>query len=478
MQPHILIVDDQEAIRLFLAATLEARGYRISMAASGAEAMSCLDADLPDLMLLDLRLPDINGLEILQRTKTVHPEVSVVILTSFGRTEAAVTAMRHQAFDFVTKPVNLDHLLEVVKRGLAAAATERRQSATPAASDLFAGLPGIVPCPSAAMAQVYATIAKIAAGGRSTVLVVGESGTGKDIVAQLIHKNSPRAHFPCLEINCATLPEQLLESELFGHERGAFTDASQQKLGLLELAHGGTLFLDEIGEMSLPVQVKVLRVLEKMAFRRVGGLEDIQVDVRLVAASNRDLAALVAAGTFRQDLFFRLKVVTIMVPPLRQRSDDIPVLARYFLQQYNEEFGKRFRDLTAEAVAVLQAQAWPGNVRQLRNAIERSVLLSDGTELTAEGLHLDNGACDTADGELDFLRRLEQALSGPWPAEGIDLDWLVRSLESSLIRRALRAAGGNQSQASRLLGFGRDRLRYRLKQGLPEIAGELGSPEA
>jgi DNA-binding NtrC family response regulator len=464
MQPHILIVDDQEAIRLFLAATLDARGYRVSAAATGSEALAAVDEECPDLMLLDLRLPDMHGLDILEKTKDEHPDLCVVILTSFGKAEAAVEAMRRKAFDFVTKPVNLDHLLQVINRGLAAGESSRRRQRVDTVDDLFARLPGAVPSRSRAMAPVYEMVRKIAAGGRSTVLIQGESGVGKDILAQVIHLNSPRRDFPCLEINCASLPEQLLESELFGHERGAFTDASQQKLGLLELAHGGTLFLDEIAEMALPVQVKLLRVLEKMSFRRVGGLEDIQVDVRIVAASNHDLASLVARGGFRQDLYFRLKVVLVTLPPLRQRQEDIPDLARHFLRQYNEEFGKRFKDFSADALAALREQPWPGNVRQLRNTIERSVLLGEGNELDRDGLQLDQEDDGHGTEDLAVYRLIEKAFTEPWPADGIALDDMVRDLETVLIKKALQTCGGNQSQASRLLGLGRDRLRYRLKQ--------------
>ncbi|MDY0110599.1 MAG: sigma-54 dependent transcriptional regulator [Candidatus Krumholzibacteria bacterium] len=464
MLPHLLIVDDQEAIRLFLATTLEVKGYRVSAAGAGREALALAAADPPDLVLLDLQLPDMNGLDVLAQLKAEQPDACVVILTSFGRADAAVEAMRRRAFDFVTKPVNLDHLLQVVQRGLATRESDRRLRHRGSVADLFAMLPTAVPCQSAAMAPVYETVRKIAAGGRSTVLIQGESGTGKDILVQVIHTNSSRREFPCLEINCASLPEQLLESELFGHEKGAFTDAGQQKLGLLELAHGGTLFLDEIGEMPLAIQVKVLRVLEKMTFKRVGGLTDIQVDVRIIAATNRDLAALVEQGGFRSDLYYRLKVIQVTVPPLRQRPEDIPALARHFLRQYNEEFGKRFEDLSAAAMAQLQAQAWPGNVRQLRNTIERSVLLEEGALLDVSGLHLDTDQADFQDENAQLIKWLEQMLTGPFPIAGLDLDSVALRIERAFIQKALKAAGNNQSQAARLLKLGRDRLRYRLKQ--------------
>jgi len=464
MQPHVLIIDDQEAIRSFLAATLESRGYRVSGAATAAAGLQAATEQAHDLVLLDLRLPDRSGLELLADLRERQPETPVVVLTSYGRTEAVVEAMRLRALDFVTKPVNLDRLLAVVERGVARRSGEDGSGA-PADTDLFAAVPGVVPSRAESMHGVYATLRKVAGGGRSTVLLLGESGVGKDVLAQVIHRNSPRGEYPFLEINCASLPEQLLESELFGHERGAFTDATQQKLGLLELAHSGTLFLDEIGEMPPAIQVKLLRVLEKMSFRRVGGLEDIQVDVRIIAATNRDLTSLVKTGVFREDLYYRLKVVQLTVPPLRRRREDIPELAAHFLRQYNEEFGRGFAGLTPEAVAALQERPWPGNVRQLRNTIERSVLLEDGTRLDRDQLHFDAEGDDPAvtSSEAELARELAEALCGPLPADGIDLDDLVTRFERALIGRALAASEGNQSQASRLLRLGRDRLRYRLK---------------
>ncbi len=464
MPPHVLIIDDQEAIRSFLTAALGAQGYRVSGAATAADGLAAVQRERPDLVLLDLRLPDRSGLDLLAQLRQECGDLPVVVLTSYGRTEAVVEAMRLQALDFVTKPVNLDRLLALVQRGVAAGGGQG-QPADPGDADLFASVPGAVASQAPAMRALHATLRKVAGGGRSTVLVLGESGVGKDVLAQVIHHNSPRRDYPFLEINCASLPEQLLESELFGHERGAFTDATQQKLGLLELAHSGTLFLDEIGEMPPPVQVKLLRVLEKMSFRRVGGLEDIQVDVRIIAATNRDLTSLVSAGSFREDLYYRLKVVQLEVPPLRRRPEDIPPLAERFLGQYTEEFGRGFTGLAPEALAALQERDWPGNVRQLRNTIERSVLLEEGTRLERKQLHFDAEAGpDAAAGEVEQLaRRLTVALRDPWPAAGVDLDDLVGRLERALIRKALTASGGNQSGAARLLGLGRDRLRYRLK---------------
>ncbi len=467
MQPKILVIDDQEAIRLFLASTLAGRGYAVSQAATGAEAIVVAAAERPDLVLLDLMLPDADGMDVLARLREDQPNLCVVILTSYGEVDAAVRAMRLQAFDFVTKPVNLDRLLKVIERGIETALARPR--AGDPVTDLFAALPGAVPSCDPAMSGIYAVVRKVATQGRSTVLIEGESGVGKDILAQLIHANSPRRAHPFLEINCASLPESLLESELFGHEKGAFTDAGHQKLGLLELANSGTLFLDEIGEMSLPIQVKLLRVLEKMTFRRVGGLQDIQVDVRILAATNRNLRQLVAAGGFREDLFFRLRVICLEPPPLRERPLDILPLAEHFLGHFNREFGKQVNGFTAAAREVLTNHPWPGNIRELRNAVERAVLLGEGDELDVSALDIGPARA----GDHDLVARLARVLGEPLPPGGVSMDELLADCEIRLLRKALAEAGGNRTQAARLLGLGRDRLRYRLKaHGMEEVEDE------
>jgi DNA-binding NtrC family response regulator len=467
MQPKILVIDDQEAIRLFLASALADRGYTVVQAATGAEAITVATAERPDLVLLDLMLPDANGMDILAQMRAEQPQICVVILTSYGEVDAAVRAMRLQAFDFVTKPVNLERLLTVIERGIETVLARPR--AGNVVADLFAALPGAVPSWDPAMKAIYEIVRKVAAQGRSTVLIEGESGVGKDILAQLIHANSPRRTHPLLEINCASLPESLLESELFGHEKGAFTDASHQKLGLLELANLGTLFLDEIGEMSLPIQVKLLRVLEKMNFRRVGGLQDIQVDVRILAATNRNLRQQVEKGAFREDLYFRLRVVRLQPPPLRERPLDILPLATHFLAHFNREFGKQVTGFTAAAEAALTTHPWPGNIRELRNAVERAVLLGEGT-------HLDIEALDVAEfpaGDQDLVAQLSRLLREPLAPAGVSMDRLLADCEVRLLRKALVEAGGNRTQAARLLGLGRDRLRYRLKaHGMEEVGDD------
>lgn len=463
MSPHILIIDDQEAIRQFLAATLALHGYRVSSSGTASEGLAIAAADSPALVLLDLRLPDMGGLDVLKKLKARNRSICVVILTSYGRGDVAVQAMKLDAFDFVTKPVDLDRLLAVIRRGIggapdAAAARLDRDA------ELFETLPDVVPAMSAPMRRIYDQVRKIASGGRSTVMILGESGVGKDVLAQVIHANSPRRDYPFLDLNCASLPEQLLESELFGHERGAFTDATEKKMGLLELAHSGTLFLDEIGDMPPAVQVKLLRVLEKMVFRRVGGLENIEVDVRIVAATNRDLNTLIRQGRFREDLAYRLRVIQIEVPSLRERPEDVHDLTMRFLVQYTKEFDKRFSGLADDALDALKAQRWPGNIRQLRNTIERSILLEDGVKLTAAQLHFDPEPVGTSSPGDRVVTMLEAALYGEFPPDGMDLDALLQRVEQAMIRKALETTGGNQSRAARLLGLGRDRLRYRIKQ--------------
>ena len=463
MKPVILVIDDEEAIRLFLAATLEDSGYLVETAATGQEALDRIARSAPDLVLLDLMLPDMSGIQVLDEVKKALPHVNVLMLTAYSGTETAVRAMKLDAFDYVTKPLELDRLLRLVQRALDASAAARERYRTRSTSTLFADQADLVPSRAPRMTALYETVRKIAETDATTVLIEGESGVGKDVLAELIHRSSRRARAAFIDINCAALPEQLLESELFGHEKGAFTDAVQQKPGLFETADGGTFFLDEIGEMALPVQVKLLRVLEKRAFRRVGGVKDISVDVRVIAATNRDLKSLVRAGTFREDLYYRLKVVPLRVPPLRARPEDILPLAEHFLARYAGIFAKEFRGIAPDAEAALAACPWPGNIRELRNVIERAVLLEEGPLLKAAHLQLeDEDGGSTTDSVL--ARTVARVLEGGLGDDGVDLEALVGGLERRLVAAALETADGNQTRAARLLGLNRDKFRYRLKQ--------------
>ncbi len=462
MKPVILLVDDESTIRMFLEKTLSDEGYETFTAADGEEALRLVNEELPDLVLLDLKLPDINGLEILEKIKKEYPEICIVMLTAFGDIETAVSAMKKGAFDFVSKPVNLEQLLFVVEKGLESQRLNRELI------DLRRRLEvdfdeNYVPGETESMKKIYEIVRTVSASETTTVLIQGESGTGKEMIASMIHRLSPRHNKPFMEINCASLPEELLESELFGHEKGAFTDAKQRKLGLLELANNGSLFLDEIGEMSQTIQVKLLRVLEKMTFRRVGGTKDLKVSVRIISATNRNLEEEVEKGAFREDLYYRLKVVPINIPPLRERQEDLYILTKHFLNKYNKQFKKNFQEIDDEAFKILMSYQWPGNIRELKNVIERIVLLEDDEIFKLE--HLPSNIRKKAEGihKPSAIKMAEVALHRPLPREGIPFEDIVQSLENELISKAMAESGNNQSKAARLLRLNRDKLRYRLK---------------
>jgi two-component system response regulator AtoC len=469
MKPVILLVDDEDTIRLFLEKTLREEGYEALTAATGTEALELTRSELPDLVLLDLKLPDMSGLDVLKQIKEEVPEVCVIMLTAFGDIETAVTAMKKGAFDFVSKPVNLEQLLITIGKGLDSRKLTRELFELRRRLKLDVG-DDYVPGESPQMKEIYEIVKRIAQSDTTTILIQGESGTGKEMIATMIHRYSSRRDQPFLEINCASLPEELLESELFGHERGAFTDAKSQKVGLLELANKGTLFLDEIGEMSLTIQVKLLRVLERMTFRRVGGTKDIKVSVRIISATNSDLEGGVKKKAFREDLYYRLKVVPIFIPPLRERKEDIYLLLRHLLNHFNKQFNKSFQEIDDAAYDVILNYPWPGNIRELKNMVERVVLLEDDTVLRAQHIPASIRQGLSSDKELSGVRRLEMALSRPFPEDGMDFEELLGSVEREIIEKAMREADGNQSAAARLLRLNRDKIRYRLKN--PEAGKE------
>jgi len=447
---HILVVDDEKNYRTILAQLLEGQGYRVSVAENPFAALELLGRESVSLILSDLRMPRMDGMAFLQQVREDVGEVPFVILTAFATVETALAAMKAGAFDYLLKPFNNEEILQTVDKALAYARLQKENAAL--RRQLEQGREREILGESPAIRRLLLDVGRVAPA-RTSVLVVGESGTGKELVARALHRASPRSKGPLVSINCAAFAENLLESELFGHERGAFTGATERKRGLLEVADGGTLFLDEVGEFPLSLQPKLLRVLQERRFRRVGGTAEIESDVRVLAATHRDLAAMLAAGTFREDLYYRLNVVTLTVPALRERPEDVPLLALHFLRRFARELDRPVASLDPRAMTVLQNYSWPGNVRELQNVVERGVLFCSG------------GALQVAD--LPEPMRLA-AGDTPSPSVSLDLDRplpeLLDAVEEELIRRALVRARGVQAQAAELLGISRSNLQYKLKK--------------
>jgi DNA-binding NtrC family response regulator len=451
---RILVVDDEKLIRWSVGERLQRGGYEVISAESGEEALEKLGAEAPDLILLDVRLPGIDGLVTLQRALALHPDMAVLMMSAHSTVDIAVEAMKHGAIDFLVKPFPFQALDAAVERALTTARTRRQiQALTTERRGGPEALAAIVGR-SSAVEQVRTMAARLAGSDATTLLIEGESGSGKEVVARAVHFSSGRADRPFLQVNCAALPEHLLESELFGHERGSFTDAHALKRGLFESAEGGTVMLDEIGDLHPGGQAKLLRLLENKTFRRVGGVTELRADVRVLAATNVNLEERVAEGRFRADLFFRLNVVRIVVPPLREHVEDIPQLAAHFIARFNQEMKRQVKGVSAPALAMLQGYHWPGNVRELRNVIERAFIL----HASAEELRPEHLPPEVRGGGAG-PRRPEK------PAAAVPPDGLVlEDVEKKLIREALERASGNQSKAARLLGISRDTLRYRLKK--------------
>ncbi|BCR06354.1 acetoacetate metabolism regulatory protein AtoC [Desulfuromonas versatilis] len=446
---HILVVDDEKNYRTVLGQLLADEGHRVSTADNPFAALELLSREQVALILSDLKMPRMNGLEFLQRVQADFGAIPFVMLTAFATVETALETMKAGAFDYLLKPFNNQEILLVVEKALAYARLEsendalRRQLKQSVEHEILGRSPAI--------RRLLEDISRVAPA-RTSVLITGETGTGKELVARALHRASPREAGPLVTVNCAAFAETLLESELFGHERGAFTGASERKRGLLEVADGGTLFLDEIGEFPLPLQAKLLRVLQERRFRRVGGTAEIESDVRIITATHRDLREMIAAGGFREDLFYRLNVVTLQVPPLREHPEDIPLLATEFLRRFAGELGRPVADLAPPTLEALQRHGWPGNVRELQNVIERGMLFCTGNALQPEDLPEPLGT------------PREQAGALPWLTLGRPLPELLEEVEGELIRKALVSARGVQAQAAELLGISRSNLQYKLKK--------------
>ena len=449
----ILVIDDEKLIRWSLEQELRKEGYDVLVAETGDEGFHLFSQESPDLTILDIKLPDADGMEVLEKIKSRDKDHLTIMITAFGDVGTAVRAMKLGAYDYLTKPFELEEVKLVMEKALESQRFRQEVSEFKRKERQAYGIHQIIGS-SPAITKVLETVRKISETDTATVFIEGESGVGKELVARSIHYQSQRGERPFMEIDCSALPETLIESELFGHEKGAFTDAKAPKKGLMELADGGTAFLDEIGDMSLATQGKILRVIETKILKKVGGTRDIQVNIRIIAATNKDLGELVKQGKFREDLYFRLKVIPIFIPPLRERKEDILPLAKHFIEQFNREFRKNVRGLSAEAEKALLSYHWPGNVRELKNVIERTILLEGHDILLPEHLVLETKA----------KAGIRHWRAGPegfrLPEGGISLE----DAEKELLKQALERASGNQTQAAKLLRISRDTLRYRMKK--------------
>lgn len=440
----ILVVDDEYLIRWSLQQKLVEHGFQVFVAASAEEALSVLDREGPDLILLDIQLPGMSGMDLLCTIKEDRPECAVVMITATAEINVAVKAMKDGAYDYIPKPFNLDEVMVVVEKVLETRRLKAEVIRLKKETDRF-GFHTFV-YRSRKMKDVIKVAKKITSSDATTVLLTGESGTGKDILAQAIHFESGRRDMPFMPVNCTALPRELLESELMGHEKGAFTDAKTMKKGQFELADGGTIFLDEIGDMDLALQSKILRFLESRNFKRVGGTRDVEVNVRIIAATNKNLREKINNGLFREDLYFRLNVIPIEIPPLRDRPEDVIPLADHFLSEFAWDLSKEIPRITREARKAMESYSWPGNVRELKNVIERAMILSGESILDLNDLRLSEGK-SAAVGGLPIPATLN-----------------LEETERALIEVALAESRGNQSSAARLLGITRDTLRYRMKK--------------
>jgi two-component system response regulator PilR (NtrC family) len=465
IKDKILVADDEQSMREFLDIMLKKEGYKVSLASNGEEVAKLVENDLFDLALLDIRMPKLDGISTLKKIKASTPETVVIMITAYASADTAIKAMKEGAYDYITKPFKVEEIKLIIKNALEKKNLQKENILLKqVVRDRFHF--GNIIGQSPKMVALYDLLEKVSPT-KTNILITGESGTGKELVAKAIHYNSPRKDKPFVTLNCGAIPESLIESELFGHMKGAFTDAIATKKGLFEVADEGTIFLDEISELPLLMQVKLLRVLQDKEFKRVGGTEDILVDVRIIAATNKDLEEAVKEKRFREDLFYRLNVIQIKLPPLRDRKEDVQILANHFLQKYSQELSKPISKICPEALQILLNYEYPGNVRELQNIIERAVALESSQELTPHNLS-------------SYLSEQPLLRKGPIdieiPNEGIDLEKMVEDLERSLLLKALDRTKGIKKKAAELLHINFRSMRYRLeKYGLNHgVDSELG----
>jgi DNA-binding NtrC family response regulator len=474
---RVLVADDEPNLRRVLIAILRREGYEVVQAADGADAIEALSQPI-DVVITDLKMPRVDGMEVLRHASVHHPSVPVIMITAFGTVDNAVAAVKAGAFDYIEKPFEQEQIRLIVNKAVKQAHLSRRE-ARPVLADAGSGVRGQFGLvgESGEMQSIYAIIGKVA-DTPSTVLITGESGTGKELVAKALHEHSSRKGGPFIKINCAAIPKTLMESELFGYEKGAFTGATSSKPGRFELADGGTLFLDEIGEIPVEMQVKLLRAIQESEFERVGGIKTIKVDVRLITATNRDLEKETRGGNFREDLFYRLNVVPLAIPPLRSRSGDIPLLVEHIITKFNERLKKKVRGISDEAMHVLTRHTWPGNIRELENVLERTILFSSGDRIEEGDLPADLRSAAIAEADAAPARPhsvsqeiaivAANGLDGREPTGPTSLKAMVRAetsrVERELIARALDETGGNVTQAAKLLKISRKSLQMKMKE--------------
>ncbi|MFV8258518.1 sigma-54-dependent transcriptional regulator [Bdellovibrio bacteriovorus] len=462
MKSRILVVDDEESIREFLEIMLKKEGYEITLAEDGQKAKDLLTKKTFDMIISDLQMPHVTGIELLKHVKESYPDTVFMLITAFGTTETAVEAMKMGAYDYLTKPFKIDEVRLNIQNALRSRnlEVENRSLKKELVKEYsFQNMVGN----SQAMHAIYDMVKRVSQTP-TNVLITGESGTGKEVVAKAIHYNGPLKDRPFVTVNCGAIPENLMESEMFGHKKGSFTGAVADKAGLFEVADGGTLFLDEVGELPLTIQVKLLRAIQERVIRRVGATEDMKVDVRIIAATNRNLEDMVQKGGFRQDLFYRLNVINIKTPGLRERRDDIPLLANHFLKKYNERLNKNIGAISADAMEILKKYDYPGNVRELENMIERTVALEGGATILPESLP---PMVNTSSG-----RKMASSNEIEIGDDGVDLDKVMGQIEKELLIKAIHSAGGVKKRAAKLLHISFRSMRYRIEKYNLGVVGD------